>query len=833
TLEPGPPYELWETDGTAAGTVLVDSFRYPPGNMIADNGVLLFSAEDSLGGTELWRSDGTAAGTSKILGLNPNTANTNLPWMTLVNGLVYFPANDTVHGSELWATDGTASGTALVADIYPGSVGSNPSSLTNIDGDLFFAATDTTHGTELWTFQNSAPSTSGIANTRAAENSAADDINLSQAFADDNDASTNLAYALTGDTDPELFASTPIDSNGNLTLNYAPGQYGSATLTLCATDSGGLSTSTAFNVQVDVVNTAPTLNTSVLPQFSTIEENNFASTGDLVSALLATGAGAQPIADPDPGALEGIAIVAVDNTHGAWQFSLNDGSTWNSVGSPSATQALLLASDNRTRIRFVPSTGEVGTLGAGITFRAWDQTSGVNGATANTSSSGGSTAFSTAELSALLVVNPLPTVVGVYASSTQWAPSFVSMLDSAGLGDGSWPGLGFELADGANQLATMLPWTNIDILSVAFDEGVMVAPASLTLYDDAGNPIASTGFSYNAAAQVATWTFPTLASSKYWIGLSSAAVTDALGTALDGQWTTGVSTFAAGSGDGTPGGDFNFRFNVVPGDANDSGAVTNGDVLQTKLDVGAVTGPSNFRQDVNGSGNITNGDVLLTKMAVGSDLNSLPEPTLPALAPLVALQPAGSQQVDLAPDMASAQPFGAVVGMLLQSTTVALSPPSITVEPATPADVDGEQRGFVAADRSATTSLPGRWQPSSASPRAALPSPSSAAPLSAPVGSLPLQAAGAEMPEPSAAVLPIFADSLDWLAGPRTSLPEGSLPAGVSPWRQPVASDPSYAAIDAAFSEVASSSTDAVPARRWRVHLANFLDHRPGSTAAV
>jgi hypothetical protein len=47
-------------------------------------------------------------------------------------------------------------------------------------------------------------------------------------------------------------------------------------------------------------------------------------------------------------------------------------------------------------VRFVPAAGFNGTVTGGITFRAWDQTSGVNGGLGDASVNGGSTAFSTA-----------------------------------------------------------------------------------------------------------------------------------------------------------------------------------------------------------------------------------------------------------------------------------------------------------------------------------------------------------------------------------------------------------------------------------------------------
>ncbi|HWC90795.1 MAG TPA: hypothetical protein VG433_14095, partial [Pirellulales bacterium] len=64
-------------------------------------------------------------------------------------------------------------------------------------------------------------------------------------------------------------------------------------------------------------------------------------------------------------------------------------------------------------------------------------------------------------------------------------------------------------------------------------------------------------------------------------------------------------------------------------DAHDTGAVTNSDVLSTKLDVGSVANASEYRYDVNGQANITNSDVLLEKLQVGSNINTFATPDLP------------------------------------------------------------------------------------------------------------------------------------------------------------------------------------------------------------
>ena len=80
-----------------------------------------------------------------------------------------------------------------------------------------------------------------------------------------------------------------------------------------------------------------------------------------------------------------------------------------------------------------------GTLANAITFRAWDQTSGSNGTLADTSTNGGTTAFSTATDTASLVVTavndaPVNTVPGAQTvnEDTALAIGGVSVTDVDG-----------------------------------------------------------------------------------------------------------------------------------------------------------------------------------------------------------------------------------------------------------------------------------------------------------------------------------------------------------------------------------------------------------------
>ncbi|WP_291596414.1 Ig-like domain-containing protein [Comamonas sp.] len=161
--------------------------------------------------------------------------------------------------------------------------------------------------------------------------------------------------------------------------------------------TSAFSTGTAqANLTVTAVNDAPLVN-PVSPSLSPLTDTSTTNAGDLVSSL--TGG----ITDVDTGAVKGIAITGLTATYGKWQFTTNGGTTWTDVGIVSNTAALILRPTDR--VRFVPDGihGETAT----ITYKAWDQTNGTagfQGAKINTSTSGGTSAYSTATDTASVTV---------------------------------------------------------------------------------------------------------------------------------------------------------------------------------------------------------------------------------------------------------------------------------------------------------------------------------------------------------------------------------------------------------------------------------------------
>ena len=117
--------ELWKSDGTDAGTMLVrDIFDGPPDSTpsgLSDGiGSFIFLAQDAVRGRELWKSDGTEAGTLLIKDIDARTLGAIPIHLTDAAGTLYFSATDGITGHELWRSDGTEIGTTFIKDIYAG-----------------------------------------------------------------------------------------------------------------------------------------------------------------------------------------------------------------------------------------------------------------------------------------------------------------------------------------------------------------------------------------------------------------------------------------------------------------------------------------------------------------------------------------------------------------------------------------------------------------------------------------------------------------------------------------------------------------------------------------
>ena len=159
-------YELWKSDGTEIGTVMVKDITsgtngsFDGSDLVIFGNTLYFSAMNDTARNmalpptnfpDLWKSDGTEIGTVKVT----ETEFYDIVGLTVVGNTLYFigdanaPGFESDKGRELWMTDGTDAGTVMVKDIRSGSAGSYGHSLTSF-GDVYFVADDGTNGYELW-----------------------------------------------------------------------------------------------------------------------------------------------------------------------------------------------------------------------------------------------------------------------------------------------------------------------------------------------------------------------------------------------------------------------------------------------------------------------------------------------------------------------------------------------------------------------------------------------------------------------------------------------------------------------------------------------------------
>jgi hypothetical protein len=198
--------------------------------------------------------------------------------------------------------------------------------------------------------------------------------------------------------------------------NSSDAPAASRTISIVVNDGdGGVSTPATAVITVNAANDAPVLSAAASPTLTAIDEDiaDGSNSGDSIASIIVDGS----ITDPDGTAVEAIAVIGVNNTNGTWEYSTNNGSAWSSFDSPSVSAARLLDGTttgvNTHRIRFRPTANFNGT--STITFRAWDKSSGTAGNTGNTSSIGGTTAYSVVTDTISITVNPVndqPTLSG-------------------------------------------------------------------------------------------------------------------------------------------------------------------------------------------------------------------------------------------------------------------------------------------------------------------------------------------------------------------------------------------------------------------------------------
>ncbi len=157
-----------------------------------------------------------------------------------------------------------------------------------------------------------------------------------------------------------------------------------------------------------------------------------------------------------------------------------------------------------------------------------------------------------------------PRVTEVLVRSGGWPQALLDRLRNDGLGVG-----GYSIPDGPDQLDPV-PYPQLDLLLTRFDEDVIVSDGDLSVSGIAQPTYGVSLQSYDSLTRTAFWRLDTAPDIDALRLRLSDAVTDLAGNALDGEW---ADTIFGVSGDGTPGGVFLYRLNVVVADLDQNGTV--------------------------------------------------------------------------------------------------------------------------------------------------------------------------------------------------------------------------------------------------------------------
>ncbi len=376
-----------------------------------------------------------------------------------------------------------------------------------------------------------------------------------------NGTFTNLG-GFTGSAGTYTFAGTPAAAQAavrGLTFvptpnQVAPGLTVTTTFTVTVTDGFATVSDGQTTVVATSINDAPALTpgSPALPGIlSTV--SSAANTGQLVSALVSG-----RIADPDAGAVPGIAVTATTaGGGGTWQYATN-GTTWVNVpAGASAATPLLLNADADTRVRFVPSADATST--PSITYRAWDRTAGgaeggLSGV--NPNGGGGATAFSTATDTATVAVT-----------------------------DGLPPTAAVQVSDGSAQRSVIRSLTVAFSEPVAFAGGNAAAAFTLTRTGPTGPtgsvPLTPTVTTDGQGRTVVTLTFSGQMTEANTAAGANPSLIDGLYTlTVSGSAVTGTNGFGFdGDGNGAPGGDKVMTFHRLFGDYNGDRVVDPADIF--------------------------------------------------------------------------------------------------------------------------------------------------------------------------------------------------------------------------------------------------------------
>ncbi len=158
--------QVWTSGGTSETTqrvaILPGTFDFAAAFApFSARGRVYFPLDDGVHGLEMWETDGTAAGTYLIKDMSPGSlggfVSSPLGFLQFVesNGALYFLGADASRRTQLWITDDTEAGTIMlsssalqISDVYD---------LTPAPGGLYFTARSTINNQRRWWFTDGTP----------------------------------------------------------------------------------------------------------------------------------------------------------------------------------------------------------------------------------------------------------------------------------------------------------------------------------------------------------------------------------------------------------------------------------------------------------------------------------------------------------------------------------------------------------------------------------------------------------------------------------------------------------------------------------------------------
>jgi ELWxxDGT repeat protein len=160
---------LWSTDGTAAGTKLLQRLNgigilghSPWPNFLPSGASAYFVSADGAGTSTVWLTDGSSAGTRQVAVFTSNTSAT-VSLKTMLGSTLIFSAYDANTVQQMYATDGTAAGTHALTSI----VGQNAGVLDGFilaGNKFYFVAEDTSYMRQIWVSDGTAAGTHMVTN---------------------------------------------------------------------------------------------------------------------------------------------------------------------------------------------------------------------------------------------------------------------------------------------------------------------------------------------------------------------------------------------------------------------------------------------------------------------------------------------------------------------------------------------------------------------------------------------------------------------------------------------------------------------------------------------